>query len=226
MLALAALGCGGGAYHEAVTRQHAALYGCDASEVHAATVAPRTWAAAGCGRRAIYVCRRGAVCVQEGETTATGEPSEMDRQEAELDRRAREEREAAVRAAPSAPELGATQREAGAVCGAQGGTFVPTVAPDGRMSLSCGLGGVRLFGARVDPETDRIEEVDSWIEGGSVPSLRARYTAELGAPVETLDARGIRTWTWTTDRLVLVLQMYERGAWVTVMRAPRPSAPQ
>lgn len=219
MLALAALGCGGGAYHGAVSRQHAALYGCAPGEVHVAAIANRTWSAVGCGRRAIYVCRRGAVCVQEGETTATGEPSEMDRQEAELDRRAREEREAAARAAPSAPEIGATQREAGAICAAQGGTFVPTVAPEGGMALSCGLGPVRLFGAHVDPETERIDEVDTWIEGGSVPALRARYTAELGAPLEALDARRIRTWTWTTERLVFVLRMYERGAWVTVRRA-------
>lgn len=136
----------------------------------------------------------------------------------ELDRRAREDREASVRARPSAPEVGATSREADAICRAQGATFLPTVAPDGSMALSCALGAHRLFAAHVDHETERLDEVDVFLEGQSVTELRDRYERDLGAPSEAIDERGVREWTWTAERTVLVLRMFERGAWVTMRR--------
>lgn len=50
--------CAGPRFRAAVRRQHAALYGCSADRVTARRVAPRTYAAQGCGQRAVYLSRR------------------------------------------------------------------------------------------------------------------------------------------------------------------------
>ena len=62
-------GCGHSnrTYAGAVQRQHAALYGCENGSVTIERVGARTYSAVGCDRSAIYACRRGANCVQEGQ---------------------------------------------------------------------------------------------------------------------------------------------------------------
>jgi hypothetical protein len=222
MLACVLAGCGA-RYSSAVDRQHAALYGCNARDVRVTSVGRRTYAAEGCGHRAIYICRRGAVCAQEGEPQATG-PARERRPHAVPDAlqsaedAAVEQARARVRASPRAPEVGGLWHEAEMLCTSQSAAFLTYMRGDGSGALSCELAGHRLFAAHVSAERRRIDEVDVYLEGADVPALRERYTGEFGPALERLDSAG-RSWTWETDARQIVLRMYERGARVTVREA-------
>ncbi len=225
-LAVGVLGCGSaGRYRGAVRRQHAALYGCAENEVDARSVAARTWAAEGCGRRAIYICRRGAVCAQQGETTRAG-ADEISAQEAALARRRDEQSaqaraNARVRAEPRAPDLNSTQAEAELICRQQGGTVVVIDSGDGGLGVSCTLDGRRIFAAHVAPRTVALDQVDTWIEGGDIAAIRDRFERRFGPSTLSYDDRQMRVWTWQRPTETWVVRQYQRGVWVTGMQGSR-----
>lgn len=212
-------GCGG-RYRGAVRNQHAALYGCDRSAVDVRQVANRTFAAEGCGTRAVYICRRGAVCTQRGEAGGeaprvavgaeapppvappTPGPTEAD------------EELAAIRRDARAPELGATRREAEILCEGQRGELAAMIGSDDAIALACRVGGVLLFRAHVSPTTQGIDEVDAYVEGGDLAAIRGAFEERWG-PGSQVIAAGVRAWTWQVDGEVWAVRVYERGVRVS-----------
>lgn len=205
------VGCAHGGDVRAVAYLHAAERGCASRDVAVAAIGARTYAAEGCGIVAIYACAPGELCRR---TDAAAEERPVAQVIARRESADLETMRARTRAAPQAPELGGMWHEAEALCVAQSAAFWPVVRSDGGGSMTCQLGDRRLFWARVDRETRRIDIVDVFLEGASVPDLRAQYTREHGEPEESIDEEG-RLWTWRAGDRALVLRMYELGARVT-----------
>lgn len=236
-------GCGHSnrTYAGAVQRQHAALYGCENGNVTVERIGARTYSAVGCDRSAIYACRRGANCVQEGQvaleyqttryappptTVIVQQPApqrhvEVPQQAGAPQPRAQAPSSTEARRNPQTPEINGTRREAELICAGQGGRTVASVESGNAVWIQCYQAGARLFAGRMDARVQRIDQVDSWLEGASIVEVRDRFQARWGAGLESMSG-GVRRWIWFRPDATWSIQLTDRGVRI---RAGAPAPP-
>jgi putative hemolysin len=126
-------------------------------------------------------------------------------------------------AIPDAPELGGTLEEARILCARQGGE-ARQAELSGVVGEDCRVGDARIFAVRLEGEPPVVVEVDVFITGRSLASVRDRFAAQLGPPQEHVDSRGVRVFTWRTVDQLRQLRMTQRGLWLTVRQTQPPGA--
>jgi hypothetical protein len=118
---------------------------------------------------------------------------------------------AAIRRAPSSPELGAGTGEARALCTRQSG--VATETPE---ELGCKVGADVIFSCGVDMES-RLTRCDTLYEGAELTGARDAVIARLGPPTSSGFVSGARYFRWEGDPWVLVTT-YPGGVFFRIAR--------
>jgi hypothetical protein len=152
---------------------------------------------------------------------AAAEKREIDARQAELARmqaaqqhasEARSEQAMAeIRASHRAPEINATRAEVELLCAHEHGKVTRQDS-----TIGCEVGGPLIFVAVLDAG-ERVERVDSFLEGGDVSEARIRMEKSVGPyDREALTPDGFRVFLWT--RIGVALTTYKNGIRVTLVR--------
>lgn len=104
---------------------------------------------------------------------------------------------AAIRSAPEVPELGATEKEAKAICWRQRGQ-----ARRVGFATVCRVGGKPIFAATLNDD-GTFDRVDAYYEGQTIGAMRKRMITALGEPEETKVIDGFRVLLWKNGHIAL-----------------------
>lgn len=132
----------------------------------------------------------------------------------------RKSAEAAVRRNPQAPEIGATPKEAEAVCARQGGRVKVKFVPGEGLSFAgaaCFVGRARATAWQLDPTTGTVNAVVAYYEG-SLPRELTRAAEKKFGPAHSVNVEhGFRVWNWNLGTRAVQISSNEAGAWMRIL---------
>jgi hypothetical protein len=117
---------------------------------------------------------------------------------------------AAIRQNPKFPEIGATSREARAICESQRGQWI-----DHDDTIGCKVGGIAVFACTLDEQ--QTNRCTHWKEGAEVADERDSVAADHGKPEsQSVSSDGFRVFTWEAS--TIIVEGYDKGVKVTVAK--------
>ncbi|MEZ4221787.1 MAG: hypothetical protein R3B13_12720 [Polyangiaceae bacterium] len=124
-----------------------------------------------------------------------------------------------VRRNPQAPDIGATLKEAEAICRNQGGGVVGRFVPGHGIKfgdLSCVVGRTRVSAWRADPDVGTVNTVFAFYEGVAPATVVRAARKKYGEPGNVSIVNDFRVWQWTIESKSIVVSSTNAGAWMGI----------